>query len=259
MTTPTLPACLKLDYPAEGVALLTIHRPEVRNALNLELRRALADAFTALGGDDMVRAIVLSGDAKAFCAGADLSEYVDATPAEIASRGMTQLWGAIANCPKPVIAAVNGYAIGGGCELAMHADIIVAGTSAKFGQPEISIGITPGGGATQRLTHAVGKFVAMRMMLTGELIDATTAKAAGLISDLVADGDVIPHALKLAGAIAAQPPLVARLIKRLVLDAMNTPLDAGLRQEATAFQLSFAYPDRHARMRAFLDRKRRGD
>lgn len=259
MTTPALPVCLKLDRPAEGVALLTIHRPEVRNALNLALRHALADAFTRLAADDTVRVIVLTGDAKAFCAGADLTEYVDATPAEIAGRDMPRLWGAIAHCPKPVIAAVNGYAIGGGCELAMHADIIVAGESTKFGQPEIGIGITPGGGATQRLTHAVGKFVAMRMMLTGELIDAATARDAGLVSDLVADADVVPHALTLAATIAAQPPLVARLIKRLVLDSMNAPLDAGLRQEATAFQLSFAYPDRHARMRAFLDRKQRRD
>jgi enoyl-CoA hydratase/carnithine racemase len=259
MTPPALPACLKLERPADGVALLTIHRPEVRNALNLELRHALADAFTALSADDTVRVIVLTGDRKAFCAGADLTEYVDATPAEIAGRDMPRLWGAIAQCPKPVIAAVNGYAIGGGCELAMHADIIVAGESTKFGQPEIAIGITPGGGATQRLTRAVGKFLAMRMMLTGELIDAATAKAAGLVSDLVADAEVVPHALQLASAIAAQPPLVARLIKRLVLDSMNAPLDAGLRQEATAFQLSFAYPDRHARMRAFLDRKRNRD
>lgn len=259
MTTPALPACLKLDRPTDGVALLTIHRPEVRNALNLELRRALADAFSALGADDSVRVVVLAGDAKAFCAGADLNEYVDATPAEIADRDMPRLWGAVAQCPKPVVAAVNGYAIGGGCELAMHADIIVAGESARFGQPEIGIGITPGGGATQRLTRAVGKVLAMRMMLTGELIDAATAKAAGLVSDLVADADVLPHALTLAATIAAQPPRVARLIKRLVLDSMNAPLDTGLRQEATAFQLSFAYPDRHARMRAFLDRKRRGD
>lgn len=259
MTTPALPACLKLDRPTDGVALLTIHRPEVRNALNLELRLALADAFSALGADDSVRVVVLTGDTKAFCAGADLNEYVDATPAEIAGRDMPQLWGAIAQCPKPVVAAVNGYAIGGGCELAMHADIIVAGESARFGQPEIGIGITPGGGATQRLPRAVGKVLAMRMMLTGELIDAAAAKAAGLVSDLVADADVLPHALTLAATIAGQPPRVARLIKRLVLDSMNAPLDTGLRQEATAFQLSFAYPDRHARMRAFLDRKRGGD
>lgn len=259
MAAPDLPPCLKLVYPAEGVALLTINRPEVRNALNLDLRRALASAFTALGADETVRAIVLTGDAKAFCAGADLGEYVDATPEEIAARDMPRLWGAIAACPTPVIAAVSGYAIGGGCELAMHADILVAGRSAKFGQPEIGIGITPGGGATQRLTRAVGKAVAMRMMLTGGLIDAEAALAAGLVSDVVADDAVLAHALKLAADIAAQPPLVARLVKRLVLDSMNTPLDAGLRQEATAFQLTFAYPERHRRMRAFLDRKRGRD
>lgn len=259
MTAPDLPACLRLDRPAEGVALLTIDRPERRNALNLELRRALADAFTALGGDDTVRAIVLTGAGKAFCAGADLGEYVDATPEEIAARDMPRLWGAVAGCPTPVIAAVSGAAIGGGCELAMHADIIVAGRSAVFAQPEIGLGITPGGGATQRLTRAVGKFVAMRLLLTGEPIGAEAAAAAGLVSDLVDDADVLPRALALADRLAGQPPRVARLIKRLVFDGMNAPLDAGLRLEATAFQLTFAYPDRQRRMRAFLDRRRGRD
>jgi enoyl-CoA hydratase/carnithine racemase len=253
MEMPSLPDCLLWERPSVGVSLLRINRPEVRNALNLQLRRALADAFRFLASDDRTNVIVLTGDAKAFCAGADLTEYVDATPADIIERDMPGLWRAVADCRKPVIAAVNGYAIGGGCELAMHADIIVAGRSARFAQPEIAIGITPGGGATQRLTRAVGKFSAMRMMLTGDLIDAETARAIGLVSDLVDDTDVLSQALKIAGKIAAMPTVVARQVKQLVLDSMNVPLDAGLRMEMTAFQLSFASNEKTQRMRAFLD------
>jgi enoyl-CoA hydratase/carnithine racemase len=135
----------------------------------------------------------------------------------------------------------------------MHADIIVAGRSARFAQPEIAIGITPGGGATQRLTRAVGKFSAMRMMLTGDLVDAETARAIGLVSDLVDDADVLSQALAIAAKIAAMPTVVARQVKQLVLDSMNVPLDAGLRMEMTAFQLSFASNEKTQRMRAFLD------
>lgn len=256
MTRPDSIKLLLQERLADGVVLLRINRPEVRNALNLALRRELALQFRELGDQDDVRCIVLTGDEKAFCAGADLNEYVDATPADIISRNMHALWGAIAECPKPVIAAVNGYALGGGCELAMHADIIIAGDSAVFGQPEVRIGLIPGGGATQRLPRVVGKFVAMKLLLTGEPIDASTAMALGLISDVVPDDEVLPAALKLAGGIARQSPLAVRQIKELVLESMNGSLDAGLRHERKAFQLMFSTTEKTERMRAFLAKKK---
>jgi len=247
---------LIVERPADGVALVRLNRPAQRNALNLALRRDLAVTFTALGADETVRCIVLAGDERAFCAGADLNEYVDADPAEIIGREMGQLWDAVAACPKPVIAAVNGYALGGGCELAMHADIILAGRSARFGQPEILIGLIPGGGATQRLSRAVGKFAANRLLMTGEMIEAAEAQMIGLVSRVVDDNAVMPEALKLAAHLAALPALGLRHIKELVLQSMSTPLEAGLYSERKAFQLMFTTPEKTQRMRAFLDKKK---
>ncbi len=248
------------EQVADGIVLLRLNRPEVRNALNLALRRELALAFRNLGHLDEIRCIVITGDDKAFCAGADLHEYVDATPGDIIARNMHLLWGAIAECPKPVIAAVNGYALGGGCELAMHADIIVAGESALFGQPEVRIGLIPGGGATQRLTRAVGKFAAMKLLLTGESITANKAQAMGVVSQVVTDADVLPTVLKLASKIAAQAPLAVQQIKELVLESMNASLDVGLRQERKAFQLMFSTTEKTERIRSFLTgRKTQGN
>lgn len=247
-------AILLQEYPAEGVALLRINRPAVRNALNLALRREIAAKFRELGARDDLRCIILTGNEKAFCAGADLNEYVDADPIEIAERNMHLLWGAVAECPKPVIAAVQGYALGGGCELAMHADIIVSGASATFGQPEIRVGLIPGGGATQRLPRAIGKFLAMRLLLTGEPLSATEALAHGLVSKVVDDDQVVAEAIRMASAIAAHSPMAARQIKELVLESMNTPLDAGLRMERKAFQLIFATEEKTQMIRKFLNK-----
>lgn len=243
------------EQPADGVVVLRINRPEVRNALNLALRRELAARFHELGSDPQVRCIILTGDEKAFCAGADLNEYVDAGPVEIISRNMHLLWGAISECPKPVIAAVSGYALGGGCELAMHADIIVAGRSAIFGQPEVRVGLIPGGGSTQRLPRAVGKFSAMKLLLTGANLTAQEAFAMGLLSSIVDDEQVLHEALRMANEISGMPPLAVRQIKELVLESMNSPLDAGLRQERKAFQLMFSTEDKTERIRKFLAKK----
>ena len=185
------------------MVLLRIHRPEVLNALNLALRRALAEAFRRLDADPSVRAIVLAGGAKAFCAGADLGEYVDATPIDLLQRRHDLLWGAIAACRKPVIAAVRGHALGGGCELALHADLILAGRSARFGQPEVKVGIMPGGGATQRLTRALGKHGAMKLLLLGEPIDADTAVRIGLAAEVLDDEAVEARALAMAQQLCA--------------------------------------------------------
>src|SRR5918992_5207637 len=179
-----------VDRPAEGVALVRINRPEVRNALNMEVRRLLAQRLTAVAEEEGVRCIMMTGNDKAFAAGADIKEMANAGTIEMLRRGTLKLWRAIAACPKPVIAAVNGFALGGGCELAMTCDIIIAGESAKFGQPEIRIGIIPGGGGTQRLARAVGKYKAMRYVLTGDIFPARIAYEMGLVSELVPDAEV---------------------------------------------------------------------
>lgn len=248
-------AVLVEDRPSDGVARLRLNRPAVLNALNLALRRELAAAFARLDADDAVRAIVLAGGEKAFCAGADLAEYVDAAPPEIIARDLDRLWGALSGCRKPVVAAVRGHALGGGCELAMHADLIVAGEGARFGQPEILIGLMPGGGATQRLTRAVGKFRAMKMLLTGEPVDARAALAMGLASEVVADAEVEARASALASRIAALPALAARFIKEAVLGGMNTSLDAGLQLERKSFQLLFSTADKTEGIRARLEKR----
>jgi len=243
------------EHPAGGVVLVRLHRPAVLNALNLALRRALAEVFTRLDGDPTVKAIILAGSERAFCAGADLNEYVDATPTEIIERKMDRLWGAISGCSKPVIAAVRGHALGGGAELAMHADIIVAGERASFGQPEVKIGIMPGGGATQRLTRAVGKFAAMNILLRGDPFTAQQALAMGLVSEVVPDAEVESRALQMATQLAALPVHSVRSIKRAVIDGMNLPLEQELEFERKSFQLLFATADKTEGMRARLDKR----
>lgn len=249
------PPVLLIEHPSPGVRVIRLHRPEVLNALNLRLRHALAEAFTQADADDGVRAVVLAGNPRAFCAGADLNEYRQATPAEIVERGMGRLWDAIAQCRKPVIAAVCGHALGGGCELALHADLIIAGTGARFGQPEVRIGLMPGGGATQRLTRAVGKFQAMRLLLLGEPIAADEALRLGLVSEVVADAQVEPRALELAARLADGPAAVQTLIKETVIAGMNLPLQQGLELERRAFALAFAWPDRAEGIAARLERR----
>jgi enoyl-CoA hydratase len=243
------------ERPAEGVIVLRLHRPAVLNALNLALRRALAEAFTRLEDDGSVRVVVLAGGARAFCAGADLNEYVGATPPEIIDRQMRRLWDSIGRCRKPVIAAVRGHALGGGCELAMHADLIVAGVDARFGQPEVLIGLMPGGGATQRLTRAVGKFHAMRLLLTGAPFSATEALAMGLASEVVPDSGVEPRALALATQMAQGPQQALQFIKEAVIESMNLPLDQGLQLERKSFQLLFATADKSEGIRARLEKR----
>lgn len=247
---------LQESRPADGVVLLRLNRPALLNALNLATRRALAQAFTRLDADDAVRVVVLTGSERAFCAGADLNEYVDATPTEIAARDMGRLWDAIAQCRKPVIAAVQGHALGGGCELAMHADLIVAGEGARFGQPEVLIGLMPGGGATQRLTRAVGKFQAMRLLLTGATIGADEALRIGLVSEVVPDAQVQDRCLEVASQIAALPQLQVRLIKQAVLAGMDTGLTQGLTHERQSFALVFATPEKTEGLRARLDKRK---
>lgn len=241
---------------SDHVAIVRIARPEALNALNLATRKALADAFSALQDDPDVRCIVLTGDEKAFAAGADLKEMVDAEPVEIVKRRTERYWQAIARTPQPVIAAIQGYALGGGLELAMNCDIIVAGENAQLGQPEVRVGIMPGAGGTQRLTRAVGKFHAMRLCLTGRPISGREAYEIGLASLAVPDGDVLATALKLAADIARLPPLAVASIKEAVLHGENASLDAALALERKAFQLLFATEDRREGMTAFIEKRK---
>lgn len=247
---------LIISEVANGIALVTLNRPGVRNALNQNVRRLLAEQFEILGRNPNIRCIVLTGGTKVFAAGADLSEINGCSPIDMHLRQVHRLWQSITDCPKPIIAAVNGYALGGGCELAMHADIIVAGRTAAFGQPEIKVGIMPGAGGTQRLTRAIGKFQAMKMLLTGLAINGEDAFAMGLASEVVDDEKVQERALELAGLIAAMPPLAATQIKEVLLAGQNASLDAALMLERKAFHLLFASQDQKEGMAAFFEKRK---
>lgn len=245
-----------LEHPEAGVAVVRLNRPEVKNALNLTVRQLLAEYFARLGNDAATRCIVLTGGDSVFAAGADIRDMADRSAMEMMLRNTHLLWRAIAICPKPVIAAVNGYAWGGGCELAMHADIIIAGESASFCQPEIKVGIMPGAGGTQRLTRAVGKFQAMKMCLTGQPVSARDALAMGLASEVTPDAETMETALKMAKSIAAMPPLAAMQIKEAVLAGQDASLETGLMLERKAFQLLFASEDQKEGMHAFLEKRK---
>jgi enoyl-CoA hydratase/carnithine racemase len=244
------------ERPAEGVALLRINRPEVLNALNMSVRAALAEAVTRLDADPAVRAIVITGNEKAFAAGADLGELRKRIIHDVTFRTSRVAWEAMKACRIPVIAAVNGFALGGGCELAFHCDIIIAGESARFGLPEVKVGIMPGAGGTQRLLRAAGKFQAMRYLLTGDFIPAPVAREMGVVSEMVPDGDVLAHALKIAGKIAALPPLSIDAIKEAVTLGPDAPLDVALALERKSFQLLFASEDRDEGIGAFLEKRK---
>jgi enoyl-CoA hydratase len=249
-------AVVLTERPAEGVALIRINRPEARNALNMEVRRLIARHLGEMGEDEAVRCIVLTGNEKSFAAGADIKEMAGIGTMEMIARGTHKLWRSIAACPKPVIAAVNGFALGGGCELAMTCDIIIAGESARFGQPEVKIGIIPGGGGTQRLTRAAGKYKAMRYILTGDLFSAQEAYAMGLVSEIVPDAEVEKRAVAMAQAIAELSPLAIQQAKEAVLRGMDAALETGLALETKAIQLLFSSQDQKEGMAAFIEKRK---
>ena len=250
---------IRVDLPVDGhdgVALVTIDRPEARNALSFAVLAELADTLEALDRTSGCRAVVLTGAGdRAFAAGADITELVDQTPDGLAADGHFAAWDRIAAVGLPVIAAVRGYALGGGCELAMSCDLIVAGDDARFGQPEIRIGVIPGAGGTQRLTRAVGPALAMDLVLTGRTLDAAEAAAAGLVSRVVPATDTLPVALDVATTIAGMPPLAIRAAKQAVREAAEVPLAEGLRRERDAFFALFATADQREGMRAFLEKR----
>lgn len=246
-----MPAVL-IERPAPHLALVRIHRPEAMNALNEEVRDGINSAFPELSADPEVRCIVLAGSEKAFAAGADIKER--ATMDVVTAIRMSTTRG-IAQCPKPVIAAVNGYALGGGCEYAMQCDIIIASDKAKFGQPEIKLGLVPGAGGTQRLPRAVGKYNALWMLLSGNIVSAQEAQRMGLVCEVI-EGNCEPRAIELGSQIAALPPITAMQIKEAVLAGADMSLDAALRIEAKAHQLMYATQDMREGVAAFVEKRR---
>ena len=241
-----------LEHPAPHVALVRIHRPEARNALNGEVRRGMNTLFAQLAADPEVRSIVLAGSDTVFAAGADLKER--AAMDVVGAMNFEPTRG-IANCPKPVIAAVNGYALGGGCEYAMQCDIILANDKAKFGQPEIKLGLVPGAGGTQRLPRAIGKYNAMWMLLTGNFVSAQDALRMGLVCEVI-EGNCEPRAIELAKQIAELPPLAAMQIKEIVLSGADLALDAALRLEAKGIQLMHGTRDMREGVSAFIEKRK---
>jgi enoyl-CoA hydratase len=242
--------------PIEHVALVTISRREALNALSFDLLDELATTLERLDGDPDCRAIVLTGaGTRAFAAGADIPELAAQTSVSLTVDGRFASWGRIAAIGTPLIAAVRGFALGGGCELAMICDMIVAGEDAQFGQPEIKLGVMPGAGGTQRLTRAVGKAKAMELILTGRTMSAAEAEASGLVTRVVPAEATLEAALELAARVAAQPPLAVRAAKEAILRAHELSLSAGLEFEQRAFFMLFASEDQTEGMAAFTDKR----
>ena len=239
------------------IAVVQLDRPDALNALSEELMDELVAALEALDDDAEIRCIVLTGNEKAFAAGADIKEsFVAATPASMLAQDLTTRWEAIRRIKTPIIAAVSGYALGGGCELAMICDIIVASETAQFGQPEINLGIIPGAGGTQRLTRTVGKYRANELILTGRRIKADEAKAIGLAAQVYPAASWLDDAKALARTIAEKPPVAARLATEAVDLAWNSTLDAGLEFERKAFYLLFATEDKKEGVDAFVNKRK---
>lgn len=245
-----------VDDPEDGVRRITLNRPDKRNALNSQVLAEIAGVLDEAGSEDKVRAVVMTGGEKVFAAGADLKQMAEMDAIDVHLDARRAHWATIRRFEKPIVAAVNGFALGGGCELAMHADIIIAGDSAQFGQPEVNLGIIPGAGGTQRLVRSVGKSVAMKMVLAGEFISAADALSFGLAAEVVADAESIPRAVELAKLIASKPPLAVRLGKDAVLKSFEMPLDAALDYERRAFTILSASDDRNEGIAAFFEKRK---
>jgi enoyl-CoA hydratase len=239
-----------------GIAIVRLNRPKELNALNLELMGELRDALKMLDQDDQVRVIIITGNEKAFAAGADIKQMAGKTAIDMYNIDQFSTWDQIKKTKKPIIAAVSGFALGGGCELAMTCDMIFASESAKFGQPEIKIGVMPGAGGTQRLTRAVGKALAMEMVLTGKFISATEALQAGLINRIVPVELYLEETVIFAREIAALSPIAVKLAKESVNNAFNSTLDEGLLFERKNFYMCFASEDQKEGMNAFVEKRK---
>jgi enoyl-CoA hydratase len=238
------------------IALIELNRPKELNALNLELMAELRDALKDLDANDDVRVIIITGNEKAFAAGADIKQMANKSAIDMLKADQFSTWDQIRKTRKPIIAAVSGFALGGGCELAMTCDMIVASETARFGQPEIKIGVMPGAGGTQRLTRAIGKARAMEMVLTGKFISAEEASDYGLVNLVVPVELYMQEAVKLAGQIAEMSPVAAMLAKEAVNRSFETHLDEGLHFERKNFYLAFASEDQKEGMQAFVEKRK---
>ncbi len=240
------------------IALMTINRPEKLNALNILTREEILDAFKALRKDDDTRVVIVTGAGeKAFVAGADINDFVGKTAIEQRRIMLsTRAFDVIEDFPKPVIAMINGYALGGGCELALSCDIRIASTTAKFGQPEIKLGIIPGGGGTQRLTRLIGEGKSMELILTGDVIGADEALRLGLVNHVFAPGELSSKTMEIAEKIAGMSPVALSMAKRSVKNASRQELRAGLESEIELFALAFSSEDKEEGVRAFLEKRK---
>jgi enoyl-CoA hydratase/carnithine racemase len=242
---------------AEGVTLIRLNRPEALNAFNNQLMDDLTAALTVAEADAAVGCIVITGSDKAFAAGADIKEMASKSYAEVYGEDfITRNWEAVTRCRKPVIAAVAGFALGGGCELAMMCDFIIAAENAKFGQPEINLGVSPGAGGTQRLTRFIGKAKAMDMILTGRMMDAVEAERCALVSRVVPLANLIETAMTAAKKIAGLSPNAVKLTKEMVNAAYETPLSQGVMLERRLFHSLFAFDDQKEGMAAFVEKRK---
>jgi enoyl-CoA hydratase len=238
------------------IATITLNRPKVLNALSPAVISEVGQALADLDANPDIRAVVLTGGPKVFAAGADIGDMAERTAAEQLQRDMTGAWAPIAGFTKPLIAAVNGYALGGGCELALMCDLIIAGDSARFGQPEINLGIIPGAGGTQRWPRTAGKYAAMESVLAGTPVSAGRARELGLVNKVVPAEMTVAVAQRVARQLAEKPPLAVRLAKESVLKAFETPLAEGLAGERRSFYFLFSTEDQKEGMRAFLEKRK---
>ncbi|HEY5053493.1 MAG TPA: enoyl-CoA hydratase-related protein [Solirubrobacterales bacterium] len=245
-----------VEISLEGhVALLRLNRPEARNALSPELMEELAVELERLDPDPAIRCVVIAGSDKVFAAGADIKAMSERSFAEALYHPAADFWKRLAKLKTPLIAAVSGFALGGGCELALACDMIVASETAQFGQPEITLGIIPGGGGSQRLARVLGKQRAMEYVLTGSRFDAEKALEMGLVNRVAPEGEWLREAMALAEAVAQRPPIAARLAKQAVLVAEETAMSAGLENERRLYELAMATEDRVEGMNAFLEKR----
>jgi len=238
------------------IATVILNRPKVLNALSPELVREVNEALRELDADDRIRAAVLTGGPRVFAAGADIGDMAERTAVEQLQRDQTGRWAGIAAFSKPLIAAVNGYALGGGCELALMCDLIIAGDSARFGQPEINLGIIPGAGGTQRWPRTAGKYAAMEAMMSGTAVTARRAYELGLVNKVVPAEMSLTIARRTARQLAEKPPLALRMAKESVLKSFETPLSEGLAAERKSFYFLFSTEDQKEGMRAFLEKRK---
>jgi enoyl-CoA hydratase len=244
-----------IETPRPYVTLIRINRPEKRNALSEAVLREISETLTAAREDDSVRVVVITGDVNAFAAGADVSEMLGRSPVDMQNSGRLAYWETIRDFPKPLIAAVSGWCLGGGNELAMCCDMLIASSTARFGQPEINLAIMPGAGGTQRLTHAVGKVVAMEMAIAGRFLTPDEALSLGLVNHIVPPELYLERSLDLAEVVAAKAPLAARMIKETVNKAFELPLAQGLAVERRNYLLLFGSEDKEEGISAFLDKR----